>query len=203
MFKPNAELKNKLNEEQLKALNELFKDVDVVLEPQDNFIPKARFDEVSTQNKELKTNNEKLSTDLETAMSSSKDAEELKATIAKLQEENKATQEKYESDIKMRERDYLISDALRDAGARNPKAARALLNIDELKVVDGKLNGFDDQLKTLKESDAYLFEIDNNNQDPQPRLDKFGKEIKGDNLNAGDMDAEAIASKYGFGKKEN
>jgi hypothetical protein len=77
------------------------------------------------------------------------------------------------------------------------------LNIDELKVVDGKLNGFDDQLKTLKESDAYLFEIDNNNQDPQPRLDKFGKEIKGDNLNAGDMDAEAIASKYGFGKKEN
>jgi outer membrane murein-binding lipoprotein Lpp len=203
MFKPNAELKNKLNEEQLKALNELFKDVDVVLEPQDNFIPKARFDEVSTQNKELKTNNEKLSTDLETAMSGSKDAEELKATIAKLQEENKATQEKYESDIKMRERDYLISDALRDAGARNPKAARALLNIDELKVVDGKLNGFDEQLKTLKESDAYLFEIDNNNQDPQPRLDKFGKEIKGDNLNAGDMDAEAIASKYGFGKKEN
>lgn len=197
MLKANSELKSKLNEEQLNALNEVFKDVDVVLEPQENFIPKSRFDEVNTQNKELKANNEKLASDLDAAVSDSKDAEELKATIAKLQEENKAVQEKYETDIKARERDYLINDALREAGARNPRAAKALLNMDNVNIVDGKLNGFEDQLKTLKESDAYLFEAKDPNPNPQPKLDKFGREIKNDGLNGGDMDAEAIATKYG------
>jgi hypothetical protein len=202
MFKPNAELKSKLNEEQLNALNEVFKDVDVVLEPQENFIPRSRFNDVSEQNKELKANNEKLASDLDAAVSGSKDADELKATIAKLQEENKAVQEKYEADIKTRERDYLINDALREAGARNPRAAKALLNMDNVNIVDGKLNGFEEQLKTLKESDAYLFESKKQDPNPQQKFDKFGREIKGDGFNVGDMDAEAIAAKYGFEKKE-
>lgn len=204
MLKANSELKSKLNEEQLNALNEVFKDIDVVLEPQDNFIPKSRFDEVNTQNKELKSNNEKLATDLDAAVKGSKGAEELKETIAKLQEENKATQEKYEADIRTRERDYLINDALKDARVRNPRAAKALLNIDDVKVVDGQLNGFDNQLKTLKESDAYLFESENPNPDPdpQPRRDKFGKEIGGEGSGTEET-AETIAEKYGFGKKEN
>ena len=199
MFKPNAELKSKLNEEQLKTLNELFKDVDVVLEPQDNFIPKSRFDEVLTQNKELKSNNEKLSTDLEQAVKGTKNAEELKATIEKLQEENKAVQEKYEADIQARERDYLIADALRSAGARNPRAAKALLDLENVKIVDGKLDGFEKQLETLKESDSYLFE--SNNDDHQNKLDKFGNAIDPNNSTVGD-EAEALAAKYGFGKKE-
>lgn len=200
MLKANAELKSKLNEEQLNALNEVFKDVDVVLEPQENFIPKTRFDEVNTQLKEVKTTNEKLSSDLDNAVKDSKSTEELKATIQKLQDDNKATQEKYEGEIQQRERDYLINDALREAGARNPKAAKALLDIENVKIIDGKLDGLDKQLEDLRKSDEYLFSVKQPSKDEgdKPKLDKFGNPI---NSSGGESDnysdAERIAIDMG------
>ncbi len=202
MLTVNEELKKLLGDEVAKALEEALKDTNAVLEVKENFIPKFRFDEVSNQAKELKANNAKLAADLESAVKNSKNSEELQATINKLQEDNKLAQEKYESDLLARERDYLISDALRGAGARNPKAARALLNIDDVKVIDGKLDGLEKQLEALKTSDAYLFEINNQQKDDQTKKDKFGNPIQESNGGTTAEEAEALAAKYGFGNPE-
>ena len=51
--------------------------------------------------------------------------------------------------------------ALRDAAAKNPKAVKALLDKEKLKLDGETLLGLEDQLKTLRESDAYLFGEDN------------------------------------------
>lgn len=50
-----------------------------------------------------------------------------------------------------------IDLALTQAGAKNIKAAKALLDSESLELTDEGLKGLDDQLAALKESDGYLF----------------------------------------------
>lgn len=55
-------------------------------------------------------------------------------------------------------REAAIDAALTSAGARNAKAARALLDLDKVKLgADGKLEGLSDQLEALGKSDSWLF----------------------------------------------
>ena len=46
------------------------------------------------------------------------------------------------------------------AKSKNIKSVKANLDLEKIKLDGDKLLGFDDQIKALKESDAYLFEID-------------------------------------------
>lgn len=55
-------------------------------------------------------------------------------------------------------REAAIDAALASAGARNAKAARALLDLDKVQLgEDGKLEGLSDQLEALGRSDSWLF----------------------------------------------
>lgn len=68
--------------------------------------------------------------------------------------------------------DHALSAALTGAKAKNPAAVRALLKTDDLKLKDdGTLVGLDDQLKAIRESDAYLFE----DEGETPRIVAGGK----------------------------
>lgn len=50
-----------------------------------------------------------------------------------------------------------IEMALVNAGTRNAKATKALLNLDNIKLDGENLIGLNDQLENLKKSDSYLF----------------------------------------------
>lgn len=54
--------------------------------------------------------------------------------------------------------DSKIFKFLTSSKVRNNKAVLSLLNMDSVKVEDGKLKGLDEQIKALRESDGYLFE---------------------------------------------
>lgn len=55
-------------------------------------------------------------------------------------------------------RDAAIHVALTTAGARNTKAALAMLDLDKVKLgEDGKLEGLEDQLTELTKNDSWLF----------------------------------------------
>lgn len=57
--------------------------------------------------------------------------------------------------------DHALERALADAKAKNTTAVRALLDLDDLKLAeDGTIRHLDDQLKTVREANAYLFESD-------------------------------------------
>jgi len=56
-------------------------------------------------------------------------------------------------------KDASIHLALAKVGAKNPKAVKALLNLEAVSVDGENLIGFADQIEKLKKSDAYLFEI--------------------------------------------
>ena len=53
-----------------------------------------------------------------------------------------------------------IDLAINNAKAKNVKSVKANLDLDKIKLDGDKLLGFDDQIESLKKSDAYLFEID-------------------------------------------
>ncbi|BDI01481.1 MULTISPECIES: phage scaffolding protein [Lactobacillaceae] len=86
------------------------------------------------------------------------DNQELAQEIDKLRKENEQTAKDYQSKITKQAKDFAISNALKDAGAKNIKATRALLDMDKVSVgEDGQLFGIAEQLDELQKTDAYLF----------------------------------------------
>lgn len=148
-----------MTKEQLIAMGLTEEQADKVLsasaEEMKNFIPKARFDEVNNANKDLKqqiTDRDKQLDDLKKL-----DPEKLQAEITKLQGENKTAQEKHEAQIKQMQIDGAVDKALTAARARNPKAVKALLDLDNAELDGENVKGLDDQIKKLTESDDSKF----------------------------------------------
>ena len=95
---------------------------------------------------------------LEELKKSAGDNEELKKQIATLQDENKTTKAAHEAELKKLKVDYAVDKALTESGAKNIKAARALLSLDEAELLDdGSIKGLSDQIKALTESDDSKF----------------------------------------------
>jgi hypothetical protein len=87
----NKELREKLGDELFAQIEEVFKEANVVIETQENFIPKSRFDEVNEKAKqiekysdyeEIKSERDNLKTQVEKYV----DYEELKEKASKLEE---------------------------------------------------------------------------------------------------------------------
>lgn len=131
----------------------------LVAEELKGYIPKARFDEVNEAKKEAEAQVKERDKQLEDVKKATGDNEELKKQIEGLQEANKATKADYEAKIKQMQIDNAVSSALKDAGAKNSAAVRALLKDLEKAEFgeDGAIKGLAEQIKALKESDAYLF----------------------------------------------
>ena len=89
----------------------------------------------------------------------------------------KAEKAKSDADAQISEMkfDYALTAALTGAKARNSKAVKALLDMDGLKLNDGKIIGLDEQLSQIKEENGFLFESD----EPAPTI------VKGTNGGSG------------------
>ncbi len=124
------------------------------------YIPKSRFDEVNEAKKNAEALIKERDTQLEALKKSGEGTEALKKQIEDLQEANKTTKEKYEADIHKMAVDNAVALALKDAGAKNSKAALALLTDLDKAVLneDGTVKGLAKQIEALKQSDSYLFE---------------------------------------------
>lgn len=116
-----------------------------VIDKYKNMIPHWRFFELNEKYKALKDQLE----DKESQLEEPGQARVNDETITELQE--KLDKQKF---------DHALDIALRDAKAKNPKAVKALLNMDEIKIEDGQLVGFKEQQEVLQESDPYLFGVD-------------------------------------------
>lgn len=132
--------------------------IDIVSNGQ--WFPKERFDAVNNEKKDLKSQLDERDQQLNALQKQAKGNEELQAAIESLQEENQKTATEYQQKLDQQAFDFAIESALRDAKSKNIKAVKANLNLDGLKLADGKVIGLDEQLTALRESDSYLFEED-------------------------------------------
>lgn len=69
-------------------------------------------------------------------------------------------QTKYDADMAAMRRDNAIELALAGCRAKNSKAARALLDLDAIKLDGDKLLGMDEQLESLRKENPWLFDED-------------------------------------------
>lgn len=77
-----------------------------------------------------------------------------------LKKELEDLQKKYDTDIAAGKLNSALDMALLQAKARDIKAARALLKLDDIKLDGDKLLGFDGQMEALKKDKGWLFESD-------------------------------------------
>lgn len=155
-----------LNEEQAQAVLVQY-DKDVTSIKASNEQLQAQVDELQTQvgdrDKQLKK--------LEKAAG---DNVELQKEIADLREKNEKQANEWQTKISEQSKNFSISNALRDAGAKNVKAVTALLDMDKVSVDDnGNLIGLSDQVKALQETDAYLFAQKQEEQQAKPKVELF------------------------------
>lgn len=82
---------------------------------------------------------------------------ELTQQLADLEAKYKGENETLMSSLTQTKLDHAVELALMGAEAKNPKAVKALLDMELVKTTDKGLNGLEEQLTALKESDSYLF----------------------------------------------
>jgi hypothetical protein len=122
-----------------------------------NWFPKEKFDAVNTENKQLKETIKTHETQLETLKTQAAGNEALQKQIADLQAANTAATADLQKKLEQQAFDFALEKALDKAKAKNPKAVKALLSVDKVKIDGENLIGLTEQLDALKKSDAYLF----------------------------------------------
>jgi hypothetical protein len=143
------------------------------------FIPKARFDEVNTEKKNLEAAKATLEGQLESLKNSTGDVEAMKKQIETLQVENKAKDEAHAAEIKQLKIDTAIASALTEAKAKNIKAVKALLDLENAELLeDGTIKGLADQIKKLQgaEDSKFLFETQKKSSFKGAKPGETGKE---------------------------
>jgi hypothetical protein len=146
------------------------------------YVEKTKYSELETIKKQLEESNKTVNKQLEDLKKNTGDAEALKAEIQKIQDENKNKETEYTNNIKKLKVDNAVELALIGAKAKNTKAVKALLNLENLEIgEDGKVKGLEDQIKNLTkdEGTAFLFEAESKTETPKG-TDPAGKSTKKD-----------------------
>ena len=130
---------------------------DISKELPKHFIPKDKYNEAAEAKKKLEADIQERDKQLEQLKNAAGNSEELKAQIEQLQAENQKAAEEWQAKMAQMQLDFALERALTAAKAKNAKAVKALLDMEKVKLDGDQLLGLDDQLKAIKESDAYLF----------------------------------------------
>lgn len=154
-----------MNKEELTGLGLTEEQADKVIAGYKDFIPKSRFDEVNNAKKKAEESVAERDKQLEQLKKNGEANAALQAEIEKLQTENKTAAEKYAADLKAVQINSAVEKALAEAGAKNTKAVRALLEgLDDAELDGDSVKGLADQIKKLQtdESSKFLFETGGN-----------------------------------------
>ena len=149
---------NGLNEDQITNILNSMKESKVYTTKHENI--DERYNKLKTQKTELETQIKERDTQLADLSKNNKDNESLLNQIKDLQALNKQTTTDYENKINQIQFDYALEGALTNAKSKNNKALKALLNMDNIKYQEGKLEGLQEQIEALQKDASYLFDLE-------------------------------------------
>ena len=150
---------NGLNEDQITNILNSMKESKVYTTKHENI--DERYNKLKTQKTELEAQIKERDTQLADLSKNNKDNEGLLNQIKDLQALNKQTTTDYENKINQMQFDYALEGALTNAKSKNNKALKALLNMDNIKYQEGKLEGLQEQIEALQKDASYLFDLNN------------------------------------------
>lgn len=124
-----------------------------------NFVAKADFNNVNETKKTLEQQIKDRDKDIADLKKSAGDNADLSQKYSDLQEKYKKDTESLNKTILDNQKNNAIEMAIMQAKGRNPKAIKALLDLDKISLKDdGTIEGLD--LDSLKETDSYLFDVE-------------------------------------------
>jgi len=182
------DLKELLGEELYNQVMQKAGDHKIAVVSDGNWFPKSKFDAVNEENKDLKKQLTDRDQQLEDLKTKAAGNEDLQRQIQALQDQNNQIKEDYEQKIQKQNFEFALERALTIAKAKNPKAVKALLNTEAIKLDGESLLGLEEQLNKLKETDSYLFDDGEpaglkgrtphptNPSNPSPMKNPFSKE---------------------------
>ena len=150
-----------MKREELKKINLTDEQIDKVmsLHGADVESSKSKIDELNKTNESLQSQIAERDKDLKTLKKQAGDNEELTNQFKELQSKYKQDTDNLTKELQQTKINSAVDSALGKAKVRNTKAAKALLNMDEVKINDkGELEGLEDQINELQKSDGYLFD---------------------------------------------
>lgn len=154
------------------------------LEELKGYVEKSKHDEAVEESKTLKAQVAERDKQLETLKASAGDNEELKKQIETMKQLNADQEKAHKVELAQLRLDNAMDAALAAAGAKNGKAVKALLDVSKVKLgEDGRLAGWDEQIKAIQKTDAYLF-----NTKQQNRFKGFQPGASGDDKPGTDVD---------------
>lgn len=132
------------------------------------FVPKSRLDKVIEQRDKYKTDYENSLEQMNDLTKSAKDFDNLKAELEKSLETNKQLIADHEAKISKLTLDNAVEMALTKAEAKNTKAVKALISdfLADAKLDGDIVQGLDEAIAKVKESDGYLFNTVSSNNNP-------------------------------------
>lgn len=113
-----------------------------------------RYSKLKSKKEDVEGQLTKANTTIESLKKYEKDNEELKGKLSTW-ETDKANYEKALAD---KDFTYALDSALKGYKVKNDKLVKALLDREKIKLSEGKLEGLEDQIKAIKEENAFLFE---------------------------------------------
>lgn len=127
----------------------------------------TRFNEVNEAKKRLEVDLKDRDKQLVEISKNNKDNTDLQSQIQALQDANKLAIENHNNELSRIKLENALDMALAGAKGRNPKAIKALLDMDKIKVDEEGLKGLEEQLASLKSNESYLFETEAKTEQPQ------------------------------------
>ena len=133
----------------------------------EHVVPKGQYNSKAAEAEKLQAQLGARDADIAALKKDAGTNEELKAQLRELQGKYKAETAELQTQLQRAQLDGAVDTALVSAGARNPKAVRALLDLSKVAIEGEGLRGLAEQLDALRTSDDYLFTATQPQPNPQ------------------------------------
>ena len=120
----------------------------------------VRYNKLQEQKKQLEEASKTYQKQLEELTKNNADVEALSKLVEQLQLSNKELEENHSKEMHNLQFNFALEGALTNAKSKNNKALKALLNMDNIKYQEGKLEGLQEQIEALQKDASYLFDLE-------------------------------------------
>ena len=120
----------------------------------------VRYNKLQEQKKQLEEASKAYQKQLEELTKNNADVEALNKLVEQLQLSNKELEENHSKEMHNLQFNFALEGALTNAKSKNNKALKALLNMDNIKYQEGKLEGLQEQIEALQKDASYLFDLE-------------------------------------------
>lgn len=134
-----------------------------------DWVPKSTFNETNEKLKLAEKQSRDSASQLEELKNRAGLADEYKTKIDELTASQAKEREDYEKNILDLKHGYAIDNALTASKAKNIKALKGMLDMSKVTFDGDTIKGLDEQIEAIRKSDAYLFDIsEDDTPDPTP-----------------------------------